>query len=371
MKTIAPGIQQWSFFSQEKQLNFNGLLLTVNDHCILVDPPPMEAADRTAILKGHPVDYILLTNRDHVREAEACRRDFKAKVYAPEADAPLMEIPVDKTYKDGELLPGGHWVIHLKDMKLPGEAGLFLDMGKGYLILGEDMNGRQSGDRRALVATLGNLGNVCAVSGRREQPQQYYQEVLELQKVLGDERGIGTTLANLGNLRTDAGEWERARAYYLEALDLLTRASDEAALAVLYANLGLVARETGDYEQALAHHERSLTVMRRLGNQAGVADAYRMIGKTYALRKRYDDAAACALTSLGISRRLRDELRAAGAYYLLAGIREEEGKVTEAAELLERVVAIERKYHLPKLEENTRRLETLRERITPHPGPLP
>src|SRR5437667_50178 len=82
---------------------------------------------------------------------------------------------------------------------------------------------RQSGDRRALVATLGNLGNVCAVSGRREQAQQYYQEVLELQKVLGDERGIGTTLANLGNLRTDAGEWGRAQAYYLEALDLLER----------------------------------------------------------------------------------------------------------------------------------------------------
>jgi len=53
----------------------------------------------------------------------------------------------------------------------------------------------------------------------------------------------------------------------------------------------------------------------------------------------------------------------AGAYYLLAGIREEEGKVAEAAELLERVVAIYRKYHLPKLEENTKRLETLRERI--------
>jgi len=152
MKTIAPGIQQWSFFSQEKQLNFNGLLLTVNDHCILVDPPPMEAADRAAILKGHAVDYILLTNRDHVREAEACRRDFKAKVYAPEADAPLMEIPVDKTYKDGELLPGGLWVIHLKDMKSPGESGLFLDMGKGYLILGDALIGRQAGQLNLLPA---------------------------------------------------------------------------------------------------------------------------------------------------------------------------------------------------------------------------
>ena len=66
---------------------------------------------------------------------------------------------------------------------------------------------RGTGDLRSLVATLGNLGNVCAVSGRREQAQTYYQEVLELQKRHGDERGIGATLANLGNLRTDAGEW--------------------------------------------------------------------------------------------------------------------------------------------------------------------
>jgi hypothetical protein len=152
MKTIAPGIQQWSCFSQEKQLDFNGLLLTLNDHCILVDPPTMEAADRTAILKGHTVDYILLTNRDHVRDAEACRRVFTAKVYAPEADAPLMEIPVDKTYKDGELLPGGLWAVHLKDMKSPGESALFLDMGKGYLILGDALIGRPAGRLNLLPA---------------------------------------------------------------------------------------------------------------------------------------------------------------------------------------------------------------------------
>jgi len=152
MKTIAPGIQQWSFFSQDKQLDFNGLLLTINDHCILVDPPPMDAADRTAILKGWTVDYILLTNRDHVRETEACRREFKAKVYAPETDAPLMEITIDKTYKDGELLPGGLWVIHLRDMKSPGESALFLDKGKGYLILGDSLIGKPSGHLNLLSA---------------------------------------------------------------------------------------------------------------------------------------------------------------------------------------------------------------------------
>ena len=73
---------------------------------------------------------------------------------------------------------------------------------------------RATGNRRALSATLGNLGNICAVSGRREKAQSYYQEVLELEKILGDERGIATTLANLGNLRADAGEWDRARDFH-------------------------------------------------------------------------------------------------------------------------------------------------------------
>jgi hypothetical protein len=58
----------------------------------------------------------------------------------------------------------------------------------------------------------------------------------------------------------------------------------------------------------------------------------------------------------------------AGAWYLLAGIREEQGNRVEAADLLERVVAVDRKYRLPKLEENTRRLAAMRERIAREAG---
>ena len=145
MKHLLPGIQQWSVFSADKQLDFNGLLLTINDHCIVIDPPPLEPADHTAILKGPPVDYVLLTNRDHTREAETCRRDFRAKVYVPAADAPLMEIAADKAYQDGELLPGGLWVIHLDGMKSPGESALFLDRGKGILIVGDALIGKPPG----------------------------------------------------------------------------------------------------------------------------------------------------------------------------------------------------------------------------------
>lgn len=222
---------------------------------------------------------------------------------------------------------------------------------------------RLSGDRQALAASLGNLGNICAVSGRCEQAQSYYQEVLALQKILGDERGIGTTLANLGNLRADAGEWDRARAYYLEAQDLMERSGDVLGLAVLFSDLGLVDRETGHYEGAMRYYEQSLALMRRLDNQGGTADAWRMMACTYVAQKKYDEALACCRTSQAIAERARDELRAGGARYVMSLCHEELGQLKDAAELLEQVVRMDRKYRLPKLEENTRRLETLRARL--------
>ncbi len=185
-----------------------------------------------------------------------------------------------------------------------------------------------------------------------------------MQKILGDEKGIGTTLANLGNLRADAGEWDRARAYYLEALDLMTKTHDEAAKAVLFSDLGLIARETGQFEDAIANYEKSLVLMRRLGNDGGVADAWRMMARTFLMQRRFEDAIACCQTSQSVAERSRDELRTGGARYVLADCYEAMGRLDEAARLLERVVEMDRKYQLPKLEENTKRLQALRERLS-------
>lgn len=145
MKQLLPGIWQWSWFSQDKQLDFNGLFLTVGEHLVLVDPPPMAPEDLTQARRGGRVDYIVISNRDHLREAATYQREFCCQVMVPEADASEMEINADKTYKDGELLPGGIWAIHLKDQKSPGECALFIQQGKGIMILGDALIGKPPG----------------------------------------------------------------------------------------------------------------------------------------------------------------------------------------------------------------------------------
>ncbi len=145
MRQLLPGVWQWSWFSQDKQLDFNGLFLTVGEHRILVDPPLMTAEDRAHGRRGGSVDYILITNRDHSREAATYQKEFGCQIYVPEADAPQMELKADRTYKDGELLPGGVWAIQLQGQKSAGESALFIQQGEGILIVGDALVGKDPG----------------------------------------------------------------------------------------------------------------------------------------------------------------------------------------------------------------------------------
>lgn len=152
MKPLLPGISEWSWFSEDKKLNFNGHLLNVGEHHILIDPPPLTSLEVTQIKHSGPLDYILLTNRDHQREVIAYQKEFQCKVYVPEKDAPEMEVIADKTFVDGELLPGGLWVIQLSHQKSAGESALFIQQGKGVLIVGDALLGKPAGSACMLPA---------------------------------------------------------------------------------------------------------------------------------------------------------------------------------------------------------------------------
>jgi len=152
MKQLFHGIWQWSWFSEEKQLDFNGLFLVIGEHKILVDPPPLTAEATTLIRRQGGVDYIVVTNRDHRREAETCRHEFRCQLWVPDEDAGQMDLQPTRTFKDGELLPGGLWVVRLADQKSPGESALFIPQGKGILVVGDALIGKPGGAVSLLAA---------------------------------------------------------------------------------------------------------------------------------------------------------------------------------------------------------------------------
>jgi hypothetical protein len=145
MHEIAPGVFQWSWFSQEKGYNFNGHVISLKEGRVIIDPPPLRNEDFTWLEEHRPYQAILLTNRDHAREAEPLRKRLNTFIDAPELDAPLMTIQVNRTYRDGDSLMPGLIAIHIPDNKSPGECALLLKSNRGILFLGDAMIGVPAG----------------------------------------------------------------------------------------------------------------------------------------------------------------------------------------------------------------------------------
>ncbi len=154
MKEILPGIHTWSWWCKEKGMNFNGHAFVREATLIVIDPPPFGPGDREALLAlGKPAE-VILTNRHHDRASREMRREFGARVWIHEADAPDLPEPPDVAFREDQALPGGLRAVRVPDNKTPGECSLWLpaEDGSGVLILGDAVVGKPPGSLNLLPA---------------------------------------------------------------------------------------------------------------------------------------------------------------------------------------------------------------------------
>ena len=123
--------------------------------CSLILPEPGE--DDWPIFDAmKTITKIILTNRDHVRDAELFRTRYGARLVAGADEVPqLAPIAIDEAVREGDLIAGALRVIHLPG-KSAGEIGLYFDpahhvvsreMG-GILLLGDAIIGNPPGALR-------------------------------------------------------------------------------------------------------------------------------------------------------------------------------------------------------------------------------
>jgi glyoxylase-like metal-dependent hydrolase (beta-lactamase superfamily II) len=100
-----------------------------------------------------PIRKIIVTNRDHDREAAQFHERYHAPVVTGVNEAGgFASLMVDETVKEGDILPGGLGVIDLPG-KSPGEIGLYFDPMRsklfrehgGVVILGDAIVGHPAG----------------------------------------------------------------------------------------------------------------------------------------------------------------------------------------------------------------------------------
>ena len=154
----------WSRWQPDRALNFNSFFVK-GDENVLIDPLALEEADAKSIEAEGGVAWIVITTRDHEREAEALGKRFGAKVAAPELDVPEMKVNVDRKLRDSDVL-GRLAVVQLAGMKSPGEFGLYCEDCE-TVILGDALWGDPPGSLRMVPdAKLGDPAK-AALSLRR------------------------------------------------------------------------------------------------------------------------------------------------------------------------------------------------------------
>jgi uncharacterized cupin superfamily protein len=174
-ETVVPGIFMWSVWQPDRNFYFNSYFIKGGEGNLAVDPLAGDDALFARIDELGGIDWIVVTNRDHERAAHAFAERFGAKIAASEADAPLLNVHVDRQLREDDLLLGAR-VLTFAGLKTPGEIALWFRESL-TVIVGDALWGNPAGSLRLMPA--GKLADpVAAVLSLRKLRALYPRHVL-------------------------------------------------------------------------------------------------------------------------------------------------------------------------------------------------
>jgi len=144
MNEILDGIWRWTWFSEEKGMNFNGYAVKLPDGLVLVDPAYADESVWREIEKLDKPSLVLLTNKDHERASDELRRRWNVPVAIHEAEAPLLAVKPERTFGDGDVAAGALRAIRFRRLKSPGECAFFWK-DRRLLFVGDAVTGHPAG----------------------------------------------------------------------------------------------------------------------------------------------------------------------------------------------------------------------------------
>jgi glyoxylase-like metal-dependent hydrolase (beta-lactamase superfamily II) len=146
MHEILPRIFTWGSIYEDRPWDLNGYAVALDGGTILIDPPAPEDADWPKFEVLKPISRIILTNRDHIRDAELFRQRFGARLVACVDEAKQFSpLVIDEMVREGDAIASWLRVIQLPG-KSPGEIALLLEREHGgVLFLGDAIIGNPPG----------------------------------------------------------------------------------------------------------------------------------------------------------------------------------------------------------------------------------
>jgi glyoxylase-like metal-dependent hydrolase (beta-lactamase superfamily II) len=128
MKTLhRSDLYTWSAFDTERNVDFNSVAWIRPEGNVLIDPLPLSVHDWTHLHSLGGAATIVITNSDHIRDAESIAQKTGATLLGPRAEQATFPFQCDRWLSDGDEVVPGLAVLELHGSKTPGELALVLD----------------------------------------------------------------------------------------------------------------------------------------------------------------------------------------------------------------------------------------------------
>jgi glyoxylase-like metal-dependent hydrolase (beta-lactamase superfamily II) len=144
VERLFDGVRRWTWFSEEKGMDFNGWIIETPDARVWLDPAWGDDELWAELEKVGRPHEILLSNKDHERASAELKKKYGIPVAIHEADAPLLSTPPERTFRDREKLYGVFQVVRFTKLKSPGECAFFWPERR-MLFVGDAVTGHPAG----------------------------------------------------------------------------------------------------------------------------------------------------------------------------------------------------------------------------------
>jgi glyoxylase-like metal-dependent hydrolase (beta-lactamase superfamily II) len=170
MKTLhRPDLYTWSAFDTERNVDFNSVAWIRPEGNVLIDPLPLSMHDWNHLDTLGGSALIVITNSDHIRDAELIAQKTNATLLGPQAEQATFPFQCDRWLSDGDEVVPGLAVLELHGSKTPGELALVLE--NLILITGDLVRAHRANalmmlpeaklrDKAAAIASIQRLANL-------------------------------------------------------------------------------------------------------------------------------------------------------------------------------------------------------------------
>lgn len=167
-----PDLFGWSQFNEDRNIDFHSVLWTRPEGNVVIDPLPLSSHDKRHLTELGGAAVIVITNSDHVRDAESISVEFGAEVCGPAGEHDSFPIRCQRWLGDGDQVVPGLDVLVVGGSKTPGELALVL--GGSTLITGDLIRAHEGGrlcllpdaklgDKTAAVASVRRLAGLESI----------------------------------------------------------------------------------------------------------------------------------------------------------------------------------------------------------------